>query len=128
MIQEARSVLQDKEENVLPKVDENGDKILKIDNNLSNISRVNDRYADLKQQTSDTLKKLDDAIGNLDKSLATAKRFTAGRDELETKLNAIREKVKRLVPTAKESEKIKEHLIQLEVGMTSLLIIIKLNC
>lgn len=128
MIQETRSVLQDKEENVLPKVDENGDKILKIDNNLSNISRVNDRYADLKQQTSDTLKKLDDAIGNLEKSLATAKRFTAGRDELETKLNAIREKVERLIPAAKESEKIKEHLIQLEVGMTSLLIIIKLNC
>ena len=109
--------MQEKEDNLLPTINEKGDEILVIDNNPENVSRVNDRYADLKDRTADTLKKLDVSIGQLDKNIDTTRKFIKGRDELVTELEVIRDKVEALGPAAKDSEKIKEHLKELEVSV-----------
>lgn len=100
----------------MPTINEKGDEILVIDNNPENVSRVNDRYADLKDRTAEALKKLDVAIGQLDKNIDTTRKFIKGRDELVTELEVIRDKVEALGPPAKDSEKIKEHLKELEVS------------
>ena len=122
-LQNTGDALQEKEDNLLPTINEKGDEILVIDNNPENVSRVNDRYSDLKDRTADTIKKLDDAIGELEKKLDTTNKFINGRNELETELEAIRDKVEALGPAAKDSEKIKEHLKELEVSAS----IIKLS-
>lgn len=88
-----------------------------VDNSPENVSRVNDRYADLKDRTAETLRKLDVAIGQLDKNIGTTRKFIEGRDELVTELGAIRDKVEALGPAAKDSEKIKAHLKELEVSV-----------
>ena len=109
--------MQEKEDNLLPTINEKGDEILVIDNNPENVSRVNDRYTDLKDHTADTLKKLDVSIGQLDKNIDTTRKFIKGRDELVAELEVIRDKVEALGPAAKDSEKIKEHLKELEVSV-----------
>ena len=48
--------------------------------------------------------------------METTKKFINGKDELETQLGAIRDKVKALGPAGKDSETIKEHLKELEVS------------
>jgi hypothetical protein len=80
------------------------------------VSRVNDRYSDLKDRTSETIRKLDDAIGQLEKNSETTTKFINGKDELETELGAIRDKVEALGPAGKDSDTIKEHLKELNVS------------
>lgn len=87
-----------------------------IDNNPENVTHVNDRYSDLKDRTADTLKKLDDVIGQLEKNLDVTKKFIDGRNELQTELVAIRDKVESMGPAPSDSEKIGEQLKELEVS------------
>lgn len=115
-LQNARDALREKERSLLPTINEKGDEILVIDNNANNVSRVNDRYSDLKDCTGETIRKLDDMIGQVEKKLETTKTFVNGKDELKAELGVIRDKVESLGPAAKDSEKIKEYLKELEVS------------
>ena len=100
----------------LPTIDEKGDDVLIVNSNAENVARVNNRYADLKQRTEDTLAKLDNIVGQLEKDLESTKKFVSGSDQLEFELEEIRNKITDMEPVEKYTEKIKEQLEQFEVS------------
>ena len=100
----------------LPTIDEKGDDVLIVNSNAENVARVNNRYADLKQRTEDTLAKLDNIVGQLEKDLESTKKFVSGSDQLEFELEEIRNKITDMEPVGKDTEKIKEQLEQFEVS------------
>lgn len=114
-LQSARDALLEKQDD-LTTINEKGDEILLIDNNSENVSRVNGRFADLKQSTEDTLKKLNSLIGQLEKDLESTKKFVNGCEELESDLIGIQGKIKAMEPAGKDTEKIKEQMQQVEVS------------
>ena len=100
----------------LPTINKKGDDILMVNSNAENVTRVNNHYADLKQRTEDTLAKLDNIVGQLEKDLESTKKFVSGSDELESVLEEIRNKITAMEPVGKDTEKIKEQLEQYEVS------------
>ena len=100
----------------LPTIDEKGDDVLIVNSNAENVARVNNRYADLKQRTEDTLAKLDNIVGQLEKDLESTKKFVSGSDQLEFELEEIRNKITDMEPVGKDTEKIKEQLEQFELS------------
>ena len=92
-----------------------------VDNNPENADRVNGRYADLKDRTEDTLRRLNDVIDQKDKDLETKKKFLADKEMLVSELGDVRDIIKGLGPAAKDTEKIKEQMEKFEVSQYSCL-------